>query len=184
MFASFAALPIINALPSAAQTALYYISIYMVVTTILNTVVRFFQGPPPPPRDNSLIRAPIGVAAFEKELSAAPGLVVVDFFATWCGPCVAIAPYVEELADKHTDVLFVKIQESLSPDVIAAQSIRAFPTFRFFCKGKCVGELVGADRASLASTVARLRAAAAAGEALPEVQTAAGGGAGAGCVVA
>ena len=182
MFSTFVALPLINQLPSVAQTLLYYISVYIFLTTLLNCFVRLVRGPPPPPRDNSLIRQPIGLAAFEKELNTATGIVVADFFATWCGPCVAIAPFVEDLADKNSDVHFLKVQEDLSPDTISAQSIRAFPTFRFYYKAKCVGELVGADRAALAANVARLKAAAAAGEVLPEVQVSAGGGGG--CAIA
>ena len=145
----------------------------------------FFPAPPPAPRPGgSVILHPVGAAAFAaaKAKAAPNALVVVDFFATWCGPCVAIAPFLEELAEKHSDVLFIKVQEDESRDVLAAEAITCFPTFRFYVAGKCVKQMLGANQAGLAAAVASLKAAAAAGEALPEVDVAAGGVAG-GCAV-
>lgn len=131
----------------------------------------------------SLVKQPVGLVALQAAITGAPPrqVVLVDYFATWCGPCVAVAPFVEDLAARNPDVLVLKVQEDQSPDVIRASNIRAFPTFRFYVDNKCVGELLGADRAALTANVARLKAAAAAGEPLEEVKPSAGGG---GCVVA
>jgi thioredoxin 1 len=50
-------------------------------------------------------------AAFDAELAAAGSkAVVVDYFATWCGPCKVIAPYYEELSKQFTDVVFLKVR--------------------------------------------------------------------------
>ncbi|GAB0491881.1 hypothetical protein MMPV_003136 [Pyropia vietnamensis] len=79
---------------------------------------------------------------------AGPTLVVVDFFATWCGPCRAIAPYLENLS-KQPDVVeagvrFLKVDVDRL-DALAAQcSVSAMPTFHFYMGGKKVAEVVGA----------------------------------------
>jgi thiol-disulfide isomerase/thioredoxin len=149
-------------------------------------VPSLFPAAPAPKRSTpSRVAHPVGGAAYAAELrgAAADQLVLVDFYATWCGPCVAIAPFIEELADANPHVKVVKVQEDESRDVLAAEAIRAFPTFRFYVAGRCVGEVVGADRRRLADDVARLSAAAKRGESLPEVARPAGG-AGGGCSVA
>lgn len=56
---------------------------------------------------------------FDGLLSRAGGkLVIVDFYADWCGPCKAIAPVFERLSDQHTDALFVKVNEKNGRDLI------------------------------------------------------------------
>jgi|TARA_B100001113_G_C20981918_1_gene566472 thioredoxin 1 len=75
--------------------------------------------------------------------------LLVDFTATWCGPCKAIGPYFEELATKFPDVEFVKVDVDELDDVAAACGISAMPTFQLYSNGVMVKEMCGADRAKL-----------------------------------
>ncbi|KAK5996207.1 Thioredoxin-like protein [Cladobotryum mycophilum] len=81
------------------------------------------------------------VAQFDELLSSTT-YVVADFFATWCGPCKAIAPTYEKLADKHGiegQLAFAKVDVDAVQEIAARYSIRAMPTFLFFKEGKRVG---------------------------------------------
>ncbi len=83
--------------------------------------------------------------------------VVVDYFAVWCGPCKRIAPHVDELAAAHAGrSVFVKIDGDRLGDVVAAQGVTAFPTFKFYVDGACVETFSGADPSRLASIAGRL----------------------------
>lgn len=81
---------------------------------------------------------------FDSEIKG-PGLVVVDFFTTWCGPCKKIAPFVESLAIKYTNVKFIKCDAEANQDVSTSRDVRAFPTFQFYVNGSMVDEIKGAD---------------------------------------
>lgn len=71
--------------------------------------------------------------------------LVVDFWATWCGPCRAIAPTVEELAKEYEGKINVGKCDVEEADEIAAQfGIRNIPTLLFFKNGEVVDKLVGA----------------------------------------
>jgi len=73
-------------------------------------------------------------------------LVVVDFTATWCGPCQQIAPRFEELSKEHNpDIEFVKVDVDDVNDIAARQNIKAMPTFQFFRNGDKIDELQGAN---------------------------------------
>ncbi len=81
---------------------------------------------------------------FEQETKG-PGLVVVDFFTTWCGPCKQIAPFIDTLAAKYPEVKFIKVDIEKNEDIAAPLRISSIPTFHFMVKGSLVDEMKGAD---------------------------------------
>eukprot|EP01087_Luapelamoeba_hula_P007198 TRINITY_DN1748_c1_g1_i1.p2 TRINITY_DN1748_c1_g1~~TRINITY_DN1748_c1_g1_i1.p2 ORF type:complete len:106 (+),score=22.54 TRINITY_DN1748_c1_g1_i1:50-367(+) len=86
------------------------------------------------------------VAAFDAALSSAGGkLVVVDFFATWCGPCKRIAPSIDELADSSPDIVVLKVDVDKAPALSEKYGVNAMPTFLYFKNGSKVHEVVGAS---------------------------------------
>lgn len=71
--------------------------------------------------------------------------VVVDFWTTWCGPCRALAPVVEEVASEYEGKAeIVKCNVDDCEEIAAQYSIRSIPTLIFFKDGKAVDRLVGA----------------------------------------
>ncbi|CAJ1973265.1 unnamed protein product [Sphenostylis stenocarpa] len=76
-------------------------------------------------------------------------LVVVDFTASWCGPCRFIAPFVEELAKSLTNVIFLKVDVDELKNVCSEYEIEAMPTFLFLKEGKVVDKFVGAKKDEL-----------------------------------
>eukprot|EP01012_Entosiphon_sulcatum_P059210 TRINITY_DN83565_c0_g1_i1.p2 TRINITY_DN83565_c0_g1~~TRINITY_DN83565_c0_g1_i1.p2 ORF type:complete len:104 (+),score=40.12 TRINITY_DN83565_c0_g1_i1:47-358(+) len=82
-------------------------------------------------------------------------LVVIDWFATWCGPCKAISPYVEELQKEHGDVEFFKVDVDELEDLSREAGIQAMPTFQFYKNGAKVDEFKGANRGTLKDTIAK-----------------------------
>ncbi len=85
---------------------------------------------------------------FEGYRTAAEPLVV-DFWATWCGPCRAIAPIVEELAKEYDGKITVgKCDVEEGDDIAAQYGIRNIPTILFFKNGEVVDKLVGAVQKS------------------------------------
>ncbi|EPZ33238.1 thioredoxine 2 [Rozella allomycis CSF55] len=80
-------------------------------------------------------------------------LVVVDFFAEWCGPCKIIAPKFQKFSDDYSAATFIKVDVDQVADVAASCGIRAMPTFQFYKKGAKVAEVVGADVKKLEETI-------------------------------
>ncbi len=84
-------------------------------------------------------------ATFEAEVLKSTQPVVVDFHATWCGPCIAMAPALNQLADELKDkVKVVKIDVDANPKVTAKYGIRAMPTLLVFKGGEVTATHTGA----------------------------------------
>jgi thioredoxin 1 len=85
------------------------------------------------------------------EVSEVPqqGAVVIDFFATWCGPCKRIAPFFEQLADEYVGVTFLKVDVDESGELVNLFDISAMPTFVFLKNGQVVLKVEGADMKGL-----------------------------------
>ncbi|KAE8230251.1 hypothetical protein CF326_g4752 [Tilletia indica] len=94
-------------------------------------------------------------AEFDQELSKAGSkVVVVDFHATWCGPCHAIAPTFASLSTKHASGgVFLKVDVDKVKEVSQRYSVSAMPTFLFIKNRAVVDTLRGADRARLTALV-------------------------------
>jgi len=80
---------------------------------------------------------------FEETLSN-HNTVVVDFWAPWCGPCVSFAPVYEATAEKHTDVVFAKVNVDEERELATKYQIRSIPTLKVFRAGDVVDSRTGA----------------------------------------
>jgi len=80
-------------------------------------------------------------ANFADETAA--GLTVVDFWASWCGPCKMLAPIVEELSGELTDVKFGKVNVDKEQELAAVFQVDAIPTLYFIKDGKAINKMVG-----------------------------------------
>ncbi|CDR95230.1 thioredoxin, putative [Babesia bigemina] len=84
---------------------------------------------------------------------ASPGLVVVDFFATWCGPCMSFAPKFEAMSKDYPSANFIKVDITDVPELQTKYAITSIPAFKLFKNGEVVGEVVGASGINLKNAI-------------------------------
>ena len=80
---------------------------------------------------------------FEAEVLKASGTVLIDFWATWCGPCRMLSPIVDQVAAEHPEVKVGKINVDEQPELAQQFDIMSIPTLLVFRNGQKVNESVG-----------------------------------------
>jgi thioredoxin 1 len=84
-------------------------------------------------------------ATWDADVMKASELVMVDFWAVWCGPCQMVAPIIEELAKEYAGKIKVrKLNTDENPEVAGRYQVMSIPTILFFKNGQAVEKLVGA----------------------------------------
>ena len=82
-------------------------------------------------------------ANFEEEVIKSDKPVLLDFWATWCGPCMMLGPIVKEIADERSDVKVGKVNVDEDPALANMFGIQSIPTLIYFKDGKAVDTSVG-----------------------------------------
>ena len=81
---------------------------------------------------------------FEIEVLKNKGIVLVDFYAQWCGPCKMTGPIIEQLAEEVSNVKFVKVNVDQNQELSSQYQVFSIPTFLIFKDGQVVNQFVGA----------------------------------------
>ncbi|KAG1143634.1 hypothetical protein G6F37_012028 [Rhizopus arrhizus] len=91
-----------------------------------------------------------------KQIISSNKYVVIDFTATWCGPCRMITPILERLSVQYDNVVFVKVDVDEFSDIAQEYSVRAMPTLFFLNDGIKVSDIVGANPGAIENNLANL----------------------------
>lgn len=92
-------------------------------------------------------------SSWEREVLNSKGVIMVDFWAPWCGPCRIIAPTIEELAKEYAGKVKVgKLNTDENPEIATRYGIMGIPTIMFFKDGQRVDQIVGVVPKSILKT--------------------------------
>lgn len=80
---------------------------------------------------------------FDQAVNAGDDIVVIDFFATWCGPCKMLGPVVERAADNHPEVHFYKVDIDEQMELATRFQIMTVPTLLYMQRGQIVSKSIG-----------------------------------------
>jgi len=95
-------------------------------------------------------------ADFDAKLQEAGNkLVVVDFFATWCGPCKMIAPKLQKMSEEMKEVVFLKVDVDENEEIATEYKVSAMPTFVFIKNKSKIDEFAGANEAKLKELISK-----------------------------
>ena len=93
-----------------------------------------------------MVKQVASLGDLKQELAdAGEKLVVIDFYATWCGPCKIIAPKLEEMSGEMENVVFLKVDVDENEEAAQEYNISAMPTFIFIKNQEKVADLMGAN---------------------------------------
>ncbi|KAI2809636.1 hypothetical protein BLOT_000785 [Blomia tropicalis] len=103
-----------------------------------------------------MVHKVVDVDDFKKQLKeAGDKLVVVDFYATWCGPCRLIAPVLEDISKTSNKVIVLKVDVDENEELTSEYGVNSMPTFLFFKKGEKVDSFSGANENKLRETISK-----------------------------
>ena len=81
---------------------------------------------------------------FTAEVVESDKPVLIDFWASWCGPCRMLSPVIDKIAEERTDIKVCKVNVDEEGELAAANAVVSIPTVALFKGGKVVGKIVGA----------------------------------------
>lgn len=81
---------------------------------------------------------------FRKEVLEYEGTAMVDFWASWCGPCQMVGPVIEEIAEERKDIKVCKVNVDEQPDIAGKYNVMSIPTIMVFKNGEQAAVSVGA----------------------------------------
>ncbi|XP_078353703.1 thioredoxin-like [Oculina patagonica] len=84
-------------------------------------------------------------------------LIVIDFYAEWCGPCRKIKPHFRKLQDKYPDVIFAKVDVDDAEALAEAEQVEVMPTFHFYKNGNKLHVFSGSNEKDLEDKIKELK---------------------------